>query len=95
MNEEKTLAKESEVLISKAKKSANSTIAHDLKLIVEGKHLRVNFSEFDIPCRSCMGKLSIESDGKTIGRYCGNNMLTNVFFTRGSLTCGNHLHLTG
>ena len=33
-----------------------------------------------------MGKLSIESDGKTIGRYCGNNMPTNVFSTRGSLT---------
>ena len=64
MNEEKTLTKESEVLISEAKKSANSTITHGLKLIIEGKHLRVNFSEFDIPCRSCMGKLSIESDDR-------------------------------
>ena len=33
MNEGKTLAKESEVLVSEAKKSANSTITYDVKLI--------------------------------------------------------------
>ena len=37
MNEEKTLPKESEVLISEAKKSANSTLTYDVKLIAEGK----------------------------------------------------------
>ena len=37
MNEGKTLAKESEVLISEAKKSVNSTITYDVKLIAEGK----------------------------------------------------------
>ena len=37
MNEEKTLPKESEVLISEANKSANSTLTYDVKLIAEGK----------------------------------------------------------
>ena len=37
MNEAKTLAKESEDLIMKAKKSANNTITQAVKLINDGK----------------------------------------------------------